>query len=218
MPTIHSEYRSQNFELNDTIKWKDWTFNVGVLVSNDTLYGQGLREDASVLSGYTLAPGNKYKMYDVGWGKMIQPRVGATWAYNGKDTIFAGYAKYNPAASSLPRAASWDRNLATTIRAYFDANGVLFAAEPVASSSGKLFVEDMTPRAINEFVLGTARQFSPRWSGRALRPLPRGQPLLGGHQQRRARRASTRRPGFRASSTSRTSPSGAPRSAAARAT
>ena len=30
---------------------------------------------------------------------------------------------------------------------YFDANGVLFATEPVASSSGKLFVEDMTPRA-----------------------------------------------------------------------
>ncbi len=166
VPTIHSEYRSQSIELNDTIKWQDWTFNLGVLVSNDTLYGQGLREDSSVLSGYTLAPGNKYKMYEIGWEKMIQPRIGATWAYNGKDTIFAGYAKYNPAASSLPRAASWDRNLATTIRGYFDANGVLFATDPVASSSGKLFVEDMTPRGIDEFVLGTARQFSQSWSGR----------------------------------------------------
>ncbi len=166
VPTIHSEYRSQSIELNDTIKWKDWTFNVGVLVSNDTLYGQGLREDSSVLSGYTLAPGNKYKMYEVGWEKMIQPRLGVTWSYNGKDTIFAGYAKYTPAASSLPRAASWDRNLATTIRGYFDANGLLFATDPVASSSGKLFVEDMTPRGIDEFVLGTAHQFSPRWSGR----------------------------------------------------
>ena len=166
VPTIHSEYRSQSIELNDTIKWKDWSFNLGVLVSSDTLYGQGLREDSSVLSGYTLAPGNKYKMYEVGWEKMIQPRLGVTWTYNGKDTIFAGYAKYNPAASSLPRAASWDRNLATTIRAYFDANGVLFATDPVASSSGKLFVEDMTPRRINEFVLGTARQLGPRWTGR----------------------------------------------------
>ncbi len=166
VPTIHSEYRSQSFELNDTIKWQDWTFNLGVLVSDDTLYGQGLREDSSVLSGYTLAPGNKYKMYETGWEKMIQPRVGVTWAYNGKDTLFAGYAKYNPAASSLPRAASWDRNLATTIRGYFDANGVLFATDPVASSSGKLFVEDLTPRGIDEFLLGTARQFNPSWTGR----------------------------------------------------
>jgi hypothetical protein len=166
VPTIHSEYRSQSVELNDTIKWQDWTFNLGVLLSNDTLYGQGLREDSSVLSGYTLAPGNKYKMYEVGWEKLIQPRLGVTWAYNGKDTIFASYAKYNPAASSLPRAASWDRNLATTIRAYFDADGVLFATDPVASSSGKLFVEDLTPRGVDEFLLGTARQFNPRWTGR----------------------------------------------------
>ena len=54
-----------SFELNDTIKWKNWTFNLGVLVSNDTLYGQGLREDASTLSGYVAAPGNKYKMYEI---------------------------------------------------------------------------------------------------------------------------------------------------------
>jgi len=166
VPTIHSEYRSQTFELNDAIKWGDWTFNLGLLVSNDTLYGQGLKEDSTVLSGYTLAPGNKYKMYDIGWGKLIQPRVSATWAYNHRDTLFASYAKYNPAASSLPRAASWDRNLATTIRAYFDENGVLFATDPVASSSGKLFVEDLTPRSIQEYLVGTARQFSPRWSGR----------------------------------------------------
>ena len=43
---------SQSFELNDTIRWKNWTFNVGLLASNDTLYGQGLREDASTLSGF----------------------------------------------------------------------------------------------------------------------------------------------------------------------
>ena len=50
-------------------------------------------------------------MYEIPFSKMIQPRVGATWAYNGKDTVYASYARYNPAASSLPRAASWARNL-----------------------------------------------------------------------------------------------------------
>ncbi|HET8645405.1 MAG TPA: carboxypeptidase regulatory-like domain-containing protein, partial [Vicinamibacteria bacterium] len=162
VPKIHSEYRSQSFEVNDTIKWGNWAFNVGVLASRDTLYGQGLREAPGTLTGFTTAPGSKYKMYEVGFGKMIQPRAGATWSYNGKDTVYASYAKYNPAASSLPRAASWDRNVAVTINAYFDQNGVLFATDPVASSSGKLFVEDMTPRRVDEFLVGTAKQFNPR--------------------------------------------------------
>ncbi len=166
-PVIHSEYQSHNFELNDTIKWRDWTFNVGVLFSRDTLYGQGLREDSSTLSGFVSAPGNKYEMYQIPFSKMIQPRLGATWAYNGKDTVFASYAKYTQGVSSLPRAASWDRNLVGTfVDAQFDANGVLFAAVPVGSSSGKLFVPDMTPRGVNEFLLGTARQLAPRWTAR----------------------------------------------------
>ena len=147
------------------------SFNVGLLASNDTLYGQGLEEDASALSGYVLSTGTtpeerRYKMYEVPFSKMLQPRLGATWAYNGRDTVFVSFAKYNPAASSLPRAASWDRNLATTINAHFDANGVLFGVDPVASSSGKLFVADMTPRTVNEVLFGTARQFNSRWTGR----------------------------------------------------
>ncbi len=93
---IRSEYHSQSFEVNDTIRWQDWSFNLGVLASRDTLYGQGLREDASTLSGYVLAPGNKYKMYEIPFSKMIQPRVGATWAYNGTDTVYGSYARYNP--------------------------------------------------------------------------------------------------------------------------
>jgi hypothetical protein len=120
--------------------------------------------------------------------RMIQPRLGATWAYNGRDTVYTGYARYNPAASSLPRAASWDRNLiGTFIDAHFDQNGVLFAAVPVGSSSGKLFVDDLTPRTVDEFVVGTARQLA-GLVGAALRAVPRGQPLLGGHEQQRARR------------------------------
>jgi hypothetical protein len=167
VPVIHSEYHSQNFEVNDTIRWGTWSFNAGLVASNDTLYGQGLREDSTKLSGYTLAPGNKYKMYDIPFSKMIQPRLGATWAYDHENTVFGSYAKYNPSASSLPRAASWDRNLATTIQAHFDVNGVLFATTPLAASSGKLFVEDLTPRTVNEVVLGTARQLNNRWFGRA---------------------------------------------------
>jgi len=164
---LHAEYQSQSFELNDSIKWNNVTINAGVLASEDTLYGQGLREDSSTLSGYVSAPGNRYKMYRIPFRKMIQPRVGVTWAYDGKDTIFANYAKYNPAASSLPRAASWDRNITGTfIDAQFDQNGVLFATVPVGSSSGKLFVQDMTPHTVNEFLLGTAQQVSPRFSAR----------------------------------------------------
>jgi hypothetical protein len=165
---IHSEYRSQSFEVNDAIRWQNFTFNAGLLVSRDRLYGQGLREDSSALSGYVSAPGNKYLMYEIPFSKLIQPRLGVTWAYNGRDTIYGSFAKYNPAASSLPRAASWDRNLTGAfVDAHFDANGVLMGTAPVGSSSGKLFVPDMTPRRIDEYLIGTARQINTGLTGRA---------------------------------------------------
>ena len=53
-----------------------------------------------------------------------------------------------------------------TINAYFDQNGVLFATDPLASSSGKLFVPDLTPRTIYETLVGTSRQLNPQWTGR----------------------------------------------------
>jgi len=172
LPKIHSEYQSKSFEANDSINWRDWTFNVGVLASNDTLYGQGLQNDSSTLSGFVKATaasseGRKYKMYNIPFSKLLQPRLSTTWAYNGKDTIFASYARFNPAASSLPRAASWDRNLAATQNADFDANGNLFAVETVAASTGKLFQDDLTPRRYDEWLFGTARQFTTALSGRA---------------------------------------------------
>jgi hypothetical protein len=168
VPAIHSEYRSVNIEANDTIAWKNWSFNLGALFSKDMLYGQGLRNDSSTLSGFVAAPGNKYKMYTVPFKKMIQPRVGATWAYNGRDTIYTSYAKYTPAASSLPRAASWDRNIAgAQVNAYFDQNGAYYGNTMTLSSSGKLFVNDLTPRTINEFLAGTSRQLSQSLTGRA---------------------------------------------------
>jgi hypothetical protein len=168
VPAIHSEFKSLNLEVNDTISWKNWSFNAGVLVSRDTLYGQGLREDSSTISGYVSAPGNKYKMYQIPFSKMFQPRIGATWAYNGRDTMYASYATYVPAVSSLPRAASWDRSINNSqINAFFDANGVLYGYNTTLSSSGKLFVPDMTPRTTKEFLIGTSKQFNPNITGRA---------------------------------------------------
>jgi hypothetical protein len=159
-PPIHSEYRSWNIEVNDTINFNNLSVNAGLLMSYDKLYGQGLKEDSSTVSGFTVSPGTKYLMYKIPFGKTLQPRVGATWAYNAKDTIYASFARYTPAASSLPRAASWARNLAgATIDAFFDANGVLYGSRQVGSSTGKLFTPDMTPRRVDEYLLGTAKQF-----------------------------------------------------------
>ncbi len=164
IPKIHSEYKSQSVEFNDAIAYKNLALNLGVLASNDTLYGQGLNEASGTLSGFIKATGNltelrRYKMYEIPWKKMVQPRISATYAYDGTNTVYASWAKYNPAASSLPRAASWDRNLATTINGYFDASGRLFGSDTIASSSGKLFMPNMTPRTTEEYLLGSARQF-----------------------------------------------------------
>ena len=48
---INSQTRSQNVEFNDTISWKNFTFNLGLLVSQDTLYGQGLKRNPDNISG-----------------------------------------------------------------------------------------------------------------------------------------------------------------------
>ena len=167
VPAIHSEYRSQSVEINDTMRWRNLTLNLGVLASNDTLFGQGLRRDnAAPLTGFRAEAGTKYEMYDLPFSRMLQPRVSATWAFNGRDTVYGSYARYHPAASSLPRAASWDRNLAVTLNFDFDAQGRLFAVQPVRSSSGKLFVEDLDPRQVDEVLAGAAFQPMPRLSVR----------------------------------------------------
>ena len=75
---INSETRSLNFEINDTIEHGDWTYNLGVLVSQDTWYGQGLKKNL-VLSLVTKSLlGHKYEMYQTDWKDMLQPRLGAT--------------------------------------------------------------------------------------------------------------------------------------------
>ena len=165
---IHSEFESQSIELNDTIRWGNWAFNVGVVASHDRLYGQDLRENSANQSGYEIALGNQYLMYELDWEDLLQPRLGAVWSYNGTDTIYANVARYYPAASSLPRAASWGRNnIGREIFARFDAAGNLIGTEQVGSSSGKFFQPDLDPRGIDEVLLGTTRQFGSAWVGRA---------------------------------------------------
>ena len=136
-------------------------------------------------------------MHEMPFSKMIQPRISTTWAYNGKDTIYASYARYNPVVGSLPRAASWDRNLATTIQAYFDANGVLFATDPNISSTGKLFDDDLTPPTHNEWLIGTSRQFASQLTGRAYYRYRKGEHFWEDTNNNAARRCSRRPPGTR---------------------
>ena len=53
-----------------------------------------------------------------------------------------------------------------TIDARFDADGILISTAPNAASSGKLFVEGIEPRRIDEYMIGTARQFGDHWAAR----------------------------------------------------
>lgn len=149
-----------NIEVNDTIEHGDFTYNVGFLFSNDTLYGQGLRENSANASGYEVAPGNKYKMYELDFMDMIQPRLGITWAYNGRDTVFANFASYNPDTTSLARAASWDRNNQSTQVVYFDADGAFIGNTEANGSSGKLFQDDMDARRTDEITIGMTKYIS----------------------------------------------------------
>lgn len=157
VPSIKSYAESYNLEINDEIEHGDFTYNIGVLISKDILYGQGLRENSANVSGYELAPGEKYKMYTVDWKDMIQPRLGVTWEYEDQSTLFANFASYNPEASSLARAASWARNSQATINVTWDEEGNFLDAGAVSSSSGKFFAEGMKPRRVDEYTIGTTK-------------------------------------------------------------
>jgi hypothetical protein len=165
VPTIHSEFKSQNIELNDAIRLNNWSFNIGVLLSEDILYGQGLAA-ADNFAGFVTSPGTKYKMHTFGFDEMIQPRLGVTYAYNGSDTVYASYGRYSPAANSDARAASWDRNLVAQLNVYFNQTGALIGIQPNASSSGKFFQEGLKHPWIDEITIGTGQQITNSWSTR----------------------------------------------------
>ncbi|MAD76643.1 MAG: TonB-dependent receptor [Rheinheimera sp.] len=158
---LESSVKTYNLEINDTITSGDFEYNIGVLISKDVLYGQGLRENANNLSGYELAPGNKYKMYTMDWDDMIQPRLGVTRRYDGENTVFGNVAVYHPEANSLARAASWDRSTLNRITdVYFDEDGDFVEERYRGSSSGKFFADGLKPRRIDEFTIGTTKAMS----------------------------------------------------------
>jgi hypothetical protein len=88
------------------------------------------------------------------------------------------------------------------VDAHFNANGVLFAAVPVGSSSGKLFVENMTPRSADEYMIGTSMQMSDRLTSRFYGRYREGSTSGKTPTTTRAWH-STRRPEFPGSCTSR---------------
>ena len=155
---IDSHTKSMSIEINDTIAWSAVAVDVGILLSQDVLYGQGLRAATGTVSGFALAPGHRYRMVTIRWQDMVQPRLGVTWNYNTTDTVFANYARYNPEASSLARAASWDRNTRASLRVLFDEAGQVISSEPRPGSSGKVFQDGLKPRRIDEWTLGTTRE------------------------------------------------------------
>tara|TARA_R110002126_G_scaffold98045_14_gene228125 strand:- start:17619 stop:20651 length:3033 start_codon:yes stop_codon:yes gene_type:complete len=159
---INSSSESWNLEINDTIEHGDFTYNIGVLISQDTLYGQGLRPNSANGSGWELAMGEKYEMYKIDWQDMIQPRLGVNWKYDGQNTVFANFASYNPEASSLARAASWDRNTQQSLKVYFDENGNFLDSGAASGSSGKLFADNLKPHRIDEITIGTTKAITDR--------------------------------------------------------
>ena len=154
---INSYIKSMSLEFNDTIRFKDFELSAGFLASQDTLYGQGLRKTLGTYSGFERAPGEKYRMYTIRWKDMVQPRLGVTWKWNEESTLFVNFARYNPEANSLARAASWDRNTHASLQVLFDESGRIIQHEPLPGSSGKVFQDDLTPRRIDEWIIGARR-------------------------------------------------------------
>ena len=167
IPPIDTGAKSRNIEFNDTMYWGDFTFNVGLMISEDKLYGQGLKVDKSALSGFVGAPGNRYLMKKVDFSEMLQPRLGIIWDFADNMSVFANYARYYPSASSLPRAAAWDRNLHTEIQAQFDIDGNQIGIDSDDSSSGKLFQEGIDPRHTDEYLVGVNWEVSDSLTTRA---------------------------------------------------
>ena len=163
---IVSTTETTSLEVNDAIRYGDFSFNVGVLVSEDVLYGQGLRRAPGTYSGFARAPGHRYRMHTIRWHDMIQPRLGVAWRWNASAEVFLNFARYHPAANSLARAASWDRNTRATLRVLFDEAGRIIDHEPLPGSSGKVFQSGITPRRIDEWTLGASRDLA---GGLALR-------------------------------------------------
>lgn len=177
LPTIVSSSESESFEIHNSLEWHDFTFDLGLMMSNDVLYGQGLLKawDIDPVTGDVLNPvtgfirsvGTKYEMYEVDWSDQIAPRLGVTWNYSDTGSVYISGARYYPSASSLARAASWDRDTTRSVWAYFDQNGDWIEMETDDASTGKWFDDGLDPRYTDEIILGTKQILSSEWILRA---------------------------------------------------
>ena len=161
---IRSTVESFGLELNDRISLGRFTYNLGVLISQDVLYGQGLRRVEGSYTGFERSPGTKYRMRTIPWADMIQPRLSLAWDYHDQGEAYFSFARYHPQASSLARAASWDRNTRASLRVLFDQHGRIISHAPLAGSSGKTFQGGMKPRRVDEWILGASH-----WLGDGIR-------------------------------------------------
>ncbi len=167
-PVVDSVTEMTSIEINDIIEMGDWTFNVGLLISQDTLNGQGLAPNSNNPSGFEIAIGQRYKMQEFDFSDMIQPRFGANWDYSDSASAYINYARYHPTASSLSRAASWDRRFGDRImNVNFDVNGDFIDTGPQSGSGGKLFEEGIKPRSVDEWLIGWTKDVSGELSIRA---------------------------------------------------
>ena len=151
------------------------------------------------------------------FSKMIQPRLGATWAYNGKDTVYASYARYIPGRQlAAPRRVVGpqpDRDLrGHPLRRERRDHRV---SETVGSSSGQALRRGPRP-ADGRRVPGRHRAADqPRVVG-ARSTAGTARARTSGRTPTTTRASPSTRPrASRASCTSRTWPRGWPRSAAA---
>ena len=209
MPTIHSEYQSQNIEFNDTIKWKNWTFNVGAAAQQ----GHALRPGPAggLVDAVRLRLGAREQVQDVR-DPVQQDDPAARSAPPGPTTARTRSTRATPSTTRRPARCRAPRRGTATGRDLIDAllrrrTACSSRPTPVASSSGKLFV-DGHDAAHDRRVPGRhgAGSSAPRWTGRVYGRYRKAEPLLGGHQQQRARASQPAGGHSRASSTSRTSP------------
>ena len=114
-------------------------------------------------------------MFDIPFSKMIQPRLAATYAYNGSDTLYASFARYNPAAEALAArgvaGSQPDRrsSMPISMPTARSSRPSLWAPRPESCLSKT----SIHASSANCWV-GTARQFTPSWSGRLYARTRRG--------------------------------------------
>jgi len=136
VPTIHSEIVSQNLELNDTIHLKQLDVQCGVVDSEDTLYGQGLKK-ADNIAGYVTSPGTKYLMHTLLVLRHAPAAPRRNLGLQRTDTIWTSFGRYMPPAE-LGRARRVVGSQSSSLRSTSTSTPAATAWNPAnASSSGK---------------------------------------------------------------------------------